>query len=148
MFEWSISDDKKTSHFYLLAATVGVALLIWGIFIWLYVLAVVVLLGIGLYLFVKNNGSDMTHIRLDEYGIQVDDHYFDYTSLEWYRLRYDDEVPSQIRLFTKANNPLFRTRDLDLPGDIPARDIDIFLSDRLDKYSDEKRSILERWFQI
>lgn len=148
MFEWTVSDDQKTSNFYLVAATVGVALLIWGIFIGLYVLAVVVLLGIGLYVFIKNNSSDTTHIRLDEYGVQIDDRFFDYTSLEGYRLRYDDEVPVQIRLFIKVNNPLFRTRDIDLPGDLPARDIDIFLSDRLDKYSDEKRGIFERWFQI
>lgn len=148
MFEWTVSDDQKTSNFYLIAATIGVALLIWGIFIGLYVLAVVVLLGIGLYVFIKNNSSDTTHIHLDEYGIQIDDRFFDYTSLDGYRLRYDDEVPVQIRLFIKVNNPLFRTRDIDLPHDLPAREIDLFLSDRLDKYSDEKRGVFERWFQI
>ena len=99
----------------------------------MYVLSVVALLLAGVAVFANNNTPDTTEITIDENGIMIGQSFYDWTQVSAYAMQHDNGRAILLRLYFRSANVLFATRDIDLDPNIPAKEIDNFLSQLLER---------------
>lgn len=134
MFTWQVvSKEHRSSQWYMVGGALILALVLWGIFMGMYALSVVALLLAGVAVFANNNTPDATEIAIDENGIMIWQSFYDWTQVSAYAMQHDDGRAILIRLYFRSANILFATRDIDLDPNIPAKEIDNFLSQILER---------------
>lgn len=102
MFSWNIdTQNTKGAGWYMTAGILSLTFIIWGIFVGLYVLSIVVFIFIGVYLLMENNAPEITQIAVDEDGININGGFYDYPSIEEFSIVYDNRKAILLRLKLK-----------------------------------------------
>ena len=99
MFSWNIAtENTKGSGWYMTAGVCALSFIIWGIFVGLYALSIVVFIFAGVYLLMENNAPENTQIVVDENGININGGFYDYPSVEEFSIVYDNRKPIFLRI--------------------------------------------------
>jgi hypothetical protein len=102
MFSWNIvTQNTKGVGWYMTAGIISLAFIIWGIFVGLYALSIVVFIFVGVYILMENNAPEMTQIAVDENGININGGFYDYPSIEEFSIVYDNRKAILLRLKLK-----------------------------------------------
>ncbi|EKD29248.1 MAG: hypothetical protein ACD_78C00464G0005 [uncultured bacterium (gcode 4)] len=126
MFSWNIpTQNTKGPGWYTTAGVFSLAFIIWGIFVGLYALSVVVFIFAWVYLMMENNAPESTMIAVDENGINIDGGFYDYPSIEEFSIVYDNRKPIFLRLRLKKK--WLSTIDIDLTQDVNSSELRTFL---------------------
>ncbi|MDD2916309.1 MAG: hypothetical protein PHH70_00490 [Candidatus Gracilibacteria bacterium] len=126
MFSWNIpTQNTKGPGWYTTAGIFCLAFIIWGIFVQLYALSVVVFIFVGVYLMMENNAPEMTQIAVDENGININGSFYDYPSVTEFSIVYDNRKPIFLRLALKKKG--LNTVDIELTQDINSYELRNFL---------------------
>lgn len=126
MFSWNITNQNtKGPGWYTTAGVVSLAFIIWGIFVGLYALSIVVFIFVGVYLMMENNAPENTRIAVDENGININGGFYDYPSIEEFSIVYDNRKPILLRLRLKKKG--LNTVDIDLTQDVNSYELRNFL---------------------
>ena len=103
MFEWQFSSRReRSSTWYMTAAVIAMALVVWGIIIGLYIMSIVVFIFIGVYLLYENNSPDLIHVTIDENGIGVNEGFYDYAKIATFNLIYEGARPIFLNIILKS----------------------------------------------
>lgn len=126
MFSWNIAtQNTKGPGWYTTAGIFCLAFIIWGIFVQLYALSIVVFIFVGVYIMIENNAPDVTQIAVDENGININGSFYDYPSMEEFSIVYDNRKPIFLRLRMKQKG--LNTIDIDLTQDVNSYELRNFL---------------------
>lgn len=126
MFSWNIAtQNTKGPGWYTTAGVFALAFIIWGIFVQLYALSVVVFILIGVYIMMENNAPEHTVISVDENGVNINGGFYDYPSIEDFSIVYDNRKPIFLRLRLKKKG--LNTIDIDLTQDVNSYELRNFL---------------------
>lgn len=126
MFSWNIAtQNTKGPGWYTTAGVISLTFIIWGIFVGLYALSVVVFIFIGVYLMMENNAPESTTIGVDENGVNINGGFYDYPSIEDFSIVYDNRKPILLRLRLKKKG--LNTIDIDLTQDVNSYELRNFL---------------------
>lgn len=102
MFSWNIiAQNTKGAGWYTTAGIFALAFIIWGIFVGLYALSIVVFIFVGVYILIENNAPENTQIVVDEHGININGGFYDYPSIEEFSIIYENRKPIFLRLKVK-----------------------------------------------
>lgn len=130
MFAWTFSNQKnRSASWYIIVTIVMLTLLIYGIITQLYLMAIVVILFTGIYIYVENNSIPEIRVILDSKTIQVDTtQYFwdDFTSFSIPKMNGHAYF---LRLFPK--NKLSTYIDIPFSESVNIDELQIFLSEFL-----------------
>lgn len=117
MFSWIFQSKKeKSATWYLGAIVLALALIAWGIFMGIYILAVVVFIFVGVYMLIENNAPDTVQVEVNENGILVAENFYDYAKIESFGIIYNGSAPYILRI--KLRSKGFRLLDLYMRPDI------------------------------
>lgn len=73
MFSWTFSNDKnRSTTWYIVVSIIMLTLVIYGIIAQLYLMAIVVVLFAGIYIYIENNSAPETRVIVDEKKILID----------------------------------------------------------------------------
>ncbi|MDD2891618.1 MAG: hypothetical protein PHQ95_01515 [Candidatus Gracilibacteria bacterium] len=126
MFSWNIdTQNTKGAGWYMTAGILSLTFIIWGIFVGLYVLSIVVFIFIGVYLLMENNAPEITQIAVDEDGININGGFYDYPSIEEFSIVYDNRKAILLRLKLKKKG--LNTIDIDMTPDVNSYELRTFL---------------------
>ncbi|PIQ11397.1 hypothetical protein COW06_01345 [Candidatus Gracilibacteria bacterium CG12_big_fil_rev_8_21_14_0_65_38_15] len=126
MFSWNIAtQNTKGPGWYTTAGVFSLAFIIWGIFVGLYALSIVVFIFVGVYLMMENNAPEVTQIAIDENGININGGFYDYPSIEDFSIVYDNKKPIFLRLRLKKRG--LNSIDIDLTQDVNSYELRNFL---------------------
>lgn len=126
MFSWNIAtQNTKGAGWYTTAGVFALAFIIWGIFVGLYALSIVVFIFVGVYLMMENNAPESTQILVDENGINIDGGFYDYPSIEDFSIVYDNRKPIFLRIRLKKKG--MSTIDIELTQDVNSFELRNFL---------------------
>lgn len=126
MFSWNIAtQNTKGPGWYTTAGVFALAFIIWGIFVGLYALSIVVFIFVGVYLLIENNAPENTQIIVDEHGININGGFYDYPSIEEFSIIYENRKPIFLRLRVKKQG--LSTIDIDLTQDVNSYELRAFL---------------------
>lgn len=126
MFSWNIAtQNTKGPGWYTTAGVFSLAFIIWGIFVGLYALSIVVFIFVWVYLMMENNAPELTQIVVDENGININGGFYDYPSIEEFSIVYDNRKPILLRL--KLKKKWLNTIDIDLTQDVNSYELRAFL---------------------
>lgn len=109
----------------MIAGILSLTFIIWGIFVGLYVLSIVVFIFIGVYLLMENNAPEITQIAVDEDGININGGFYDYPSIEEFFIVYDNRKAILLRL--KLKKKWLNTIDIDITPDVNSYELRTFL---------------------
>lgn len=116
----------------------SIALIAWGIFMGIYILAVVVFIFAGVYILIENNSPEQVKVEVDENGILVSESFYDYAKIESFGIIYNGATPYLLRLKLRTRG--FRILDLHMRPDIVnTADLRAFLGNYL--HEDEKSEL-------
>jgi hypothetical protein len=114
MYEWEFATKRpKSPLWYIIAASVALALVVWGFFIGLYAMSVVVVLFAGVYLLYENNFSDTTRVIFSDNDIRVGNERYEYARVLRFGVVSLAGQPIFLRFFVKGT--LGSTLDIPVP---------------------------------
>ena len=126
MFSWNITtQNTKGPGWYTTAGVFSLAFIIWGIFVGLYALSVVVFIFVGVYILIENNAPENTQIVVDEHGVNINGGFYDYPSIEEFSIIYENRKPIFLRLRVKKQG--LSTIDIELTQDVNSYELRAFL---------------------
>lgn len=127
IYSWIFSTEKdRGTSWYLIAATVMIAFVIWGFVSKMYMMSVAILLVSGIYFFSENNSDPEVTVQISNLWIKVWNNFFDFSKISSYSFIYEDDKAVLLRL--KLINKGFKIVDLKIDNDI-ALDLKAILPD-------------------
>ncbi len=148
MFEWTFpAKPEKSPTWYLAGGVVALALVVWGFFVELYVMSVVVILFVGVYLLYENNASETVRVVMDEGGVSVGDMRYEYQRLAKFLIVFLDREPVFLRLVVRGT--FGGQVDLRIDANAPISDIRTYLGAQgIEDAGDENLSGMDKWLYI
>ncbi|MDD2487685.1 MAG: hypothetical protein PHS92_04940 [Candidatus Gracilibacteria bacterium] len=138
MFNWNFSAKKeKSSSWYTIAIIIGLAIIIWGFIIGLYIMSIVIFIFAGVYILVENNSPSTIDIFVDENGIQIGETFYDYPKIETFSIMYNKNKPVYLRLKLRTSG--FKLIDIPFDGKVNTASLRAYLIDYINE--DEKGEI-------
>lgn len=117
IYSWIFSTEKdRWTSWYLIAATVMIAFVIWGFVSKMYMMSVAILLVSGIYFFSENNSDPEVTVQITNLWIKVWNNFFDFSKISSYSFIYEDDKAVLLRL--KLINKGFKIVDLKIDNDI------------------------------
>ncbi len=117
IYSWIFSTEKERwTSWFLIAATVMIAFVIWGFVSKMYMMSVAILLVSGIYFFSENNSDPEVAVQITNLWIKVGNNFFDFSKISSYSFIYEYDKAVLLRL--KLINKGFKIVDLKIDNDI------------------------------
>lgn len=130
MFSWTISSfNNKGIGWYITAGIGSLALIIWGFFVGLYAMSIVVFMVVGVYILIENNAPESTVMMVDENGVHIGNSFYDYPSIDEFSIIYDGKKPILLRI--KIKKRWISLIDIELNQDVNVAELRFFLAQYL-----------------
>lgn len=146
LYTWDYDDTKdRSALWYLIALSVGIWLIIWGIFTRQYGMSIVILLIIWFFYFLENNSEDHIVVRVTELGIWVQDMFYDFSRIASYGIVYNGDQAVLLRLILKKRGIWMMNLRVDNKVATELRSI---LPNYIEEISKQELSFLEKLTQL
>ncbi len=110
----------------MIAGVFSLSLIIWGFFVGLYAMSIVIFIFVGVYMLMENNAPESVQISVDENGINIGGNFYDYPKIEEFSIVYDHKVAILLRLKTKKRG--MHHIDIDLNSEVNPAELRSYLS--------------------
>jgi hypothetical protein len=113
LYSWSFSAEKnRWKLWYTIALSLVIWIVIWWFIMKQYWLSFVIMIISGIYIFIENNWEWNVIIKLTNLWIFIDNFFYEYSSIRWYSIIYDDTwTPILLRLYFNTG---IKVLDLDI----------------------------------
>lgn len=126
MLTWEIDTKQdKGATWYVTAGIFSLALIVWGIWVGLYVMSIVIFILAGVYILIDNNAPERVTITVNENGIMIASSFYDYPKIESFSIVYDDGKPVLLRLKTTVRG--LKNIDVELNNQVNPAELRGFL---------------------
>lgn len=99
IYSWNFSEQKnRWPVWYLIAVSVVIWVVFWGILTWQYGLSIVIFLAAWVLFFVENNSSGDVLVQINSLWIQIWETFYEHTKIQNFSIIYNKSNPIFCRL--------------------------------------------------
>jgi len=99
VYSWTFSTKKERWQlWYIIAASIIIWFVLWGILSWLYIMSFVIILVTGLYIYTENNSEENVEVIITSLWMKIDNNFYDYAKIRTFAIIYNGDNAEFLRL--------------------------------------------------
>lgn len=137
LFAWTYASRfEKGALWYMIAITIVLTLVLYGISQWIWIMSVVVLLFAWVYMLHENNSPPTLRAEITDTGINTGNVFYEYARISSFTIIYTENVAHTLRIHVIKNIP--PVCDIVLPLDMNIAELRAYLSTQIAEDPTEK----------